>query len=115
MYVGNVFFAWPLTFRTLFFGVPPLSFIFVVDQLEQAWWFYEDFIADAHKHLPHFKLKVLPTSRGCSGTGLPLYDPINPCTWHRMAQAKLSVVYILYVAFFLGCSRSSFLRAPQQP
>ncbi|CAB1117183.1 unnamed protein product [Ectocarpus sp. CCAP 1310/34] len=26
-------------------------------QLEQAWWFYEDFIADAHKHLPHFKLK----------------------------------------------------------
>lgn len=27
-------------------------------QLEQAWWFYEDFIADAHRHLPHFKLKV---------------------------------------------------------
>lgn len=27
-------------------------------QLEQAWWFYEDHIADAHKHLPHFKLKV---------------------------------------------------------
>ncbi|CAM9469416.1 unnamed protein product, partial [Hapterophycus canaliculatus] len=26
-------------------------------QLEQAWWFYEDHIADAHKHLPHFKLK----------------------------------------------------------
>ncbi|CAN0446244.1 unnamed protein product, partial [Ectocarpus sp. 12 AP-2014] len=26
-------------------------------QLEQAWWFYEDFIADAHQHLPHFKLK----------------------------------------------------------
>ncbi|CAM9665427.1 unnamed protein product [Choristocarpus tenellus] len=26
-------------------------------QLEQAWWFYEDFIADVHPHLPHFQLK----------------------------------------------------------
>lgn len=23
-------------------------------QIEQAWWFYEDFMADKHKHLPHF-------------------------------------------------------------
>lgn len=34
--------------------------VFSAHQLEQAWWFYEDFIADAHKHLPHFKLKVGP-------------------------------------------------------
>jgi len=24
-------------------------------QLEQAWWFYEDFLADKYDHLPHFK------------------------------------------------------------
>ena len=24
-------------------------------QIEQAWWFYEDFLADEHSHLPHFK------------------------------------------------------------
>jgi len=23
-------------------------------QIEQAWWFYEDFMADRHQHLPHF-------------------------------------------------------------
>ncbi len=27
-------------------------------QIEQAWWFYEDFMADKHSNLPHFsKLK----------------------------------------------------------
>jgi mRNA-decapping enzyme subunit 2 len=26
-------------------------------QLEQAWWFYEDWMADAHPELPHFTLK----------------------------------------------------------
>lgn len=24
-------------------------------QIEQAWWFYEDFMADRVSHLPHFK------------------------------------------------------------
>ena len=24
-------------------------------QIEQAWWFYEDFFADKYPHIPHFK------------------------------------------------------------